>query len=189
MFIAVLLIAMLAAQAPAVEAPQARVHYVGTSCRIEFDVPSGWVVTEAKPEPAYNERCAVEVRPRDLAKRMEKDDVDRYTIRVSVPAGGSFLSAADEYFAFRKGRWITEGRQGLEDGAEVVNYGVWSGLRGSATVGCFHEGGGYAGLCDSPRAVLEDDFENVWIIEGGGWSYPAFDMILHTFKFASDRPR
>jgi hypothetical protein len=115
---------------------------------------------------------------------MSEDDVDVYTIDLTRANSGTFLDAAgDAGFDFYNGAWVTVGRHGIRGKAEVVKLDRWSGLRGSATIGCYHEHGGYAGLCDFDRLVLEDGDDNIWSMEGRPQASEAFEVILRSFKF------
>jgi hypothetical protein len=161
-------------------------HFVSNKpCTFEFDYPADWQVTPLPPDKMTH--CAVQIRPKDFAARMAKYDVDLHTVYVSVPGGGTFLNAASSSgFDFYRGHWATTGRQNIHGEATVVNGDRWSGVKGTATVGCHHEHGGYAGLCEFERAVLEDKDENIWTIEGGPQTSATFEMVLATFKFRAE---
>jgi hypothetical protein len=76
------------------------------------------------------------------------------------PQDGRFLVAADDnLFDFFKGKWVVRGRHGIASEADVVSNTRWHGLRGIGAAGCFHEAGGYAGLCERLVVVLQDDMK------------------------------
>jgi hypothetical protein len=59
-------------------------------------------------------------------------------------------------------------------------------LRGVAEAGCFHEKGGYAGLCEEHRIVAKrQSDERVVVISGGPQTESAVDAVLKTFKILS----
>jgi len=157
-------------------------HFKAVDCGYEFDYPAEWTV-ESLPPDKYTS-CAVRIRPNDFTKRIAKNDVDIYTVTVSVPGGGTFLDAASRNgFDFYKGEWVTVGRQGSRGEASVINTPEWSGLRGTADVGCHHEHGGYAGLCEFERLVVQNSAGNIWDMEGGPKTSETLKMVLSTFRF------
>ncbi len=159
-------------------------HFKSTAeCGYEFDYPAGWSA-EALPADKYT-RCAAQVRPLDFKKRMAENDVDIYTLTVSVPGGGTFLDAANRSgFDFYGGKWVTRGRLGHRGSASIFVTTQWSGVRGKADVGCHHEHGGYAGLCEFERVVVQNLDEDMWVMEGGPQTGQVFERVLATFRFA-----
>ena len=102
-----------------------------------------------------------------------------------------FLRVANEAgFDFDFGQWITRGRMGQPGYATVINTDKWSGVRGTATVGCYHTGteGGYAVLCEFERlAVREPNFlGNVLLMSGGPQTGDSFEMIFNSFELEKD---
>ena len=158
-------------------------HYPGwRGCPIEFDIAANWVAERVEPDAGRDEQCAVEVKPSDLEERLATNDIDVYTIRVSLLRPSRFLDVAQKYFTFRHGRWYIEGRSGVLDEATVIQGEPWSGLEGVATGGCSSTSGGYAGLCEVPFILMDDEKENIWMMEGGAQSSPAFDLIKKTLR-------
>lgn len=51
--------------------------------------------------------------------------------------------------------WEITGRQGMRSPATLLNINGKRALIGETGIGCFHEGGGYAGLCDMTVGVIE----------------------------------
>jgi hypothetical protein len=164
-----------------VQAGPVTTHYISQKqCGFEFDYPTDWVATPLPDDqPTW---CRVQLRPNDFAKRMAESDVDLYTLEVSRYQG-NFLAAADQSFDFVKGKWVILGRQGMHTEAEVVVTDRWNGLKGVASVGCYHDSGGYAGLCEEASLVLRDKDDNVWAMRGGPQAEDVFSMILATFQF------
>jgi hypothetical protein len=98
---------------------------------------------------------------------MKDFDVDIYTLEVGRKQGDFLVVAAEYGFDFFKGAWVTLGRFGRQTEAEVLVTERWHGLRGTIATGCYHEGGGYAGLCERSSLVLRDEDENMWAMTGG----------------------
>jgi hypothetical protein len=165
-------------------------HYVGDKqCNIEFDYPSNWQVTRLPNEKDVT--CQVQIRRKDYLERMKKngDSEDSYTLVLQV-FDLSFLWAADQSgFDFYQGEWATIGRQGMRDTATVIKTKRWSGVKGVATAGCVLskpiDGVGVV-PCNEYRAVLQDDYNDVWALSGGTDTEPAFEMILSSFKFSGN---
>ena len=168
--------------------PSLRV-YVNKKCGYSFAYPSTWRIV---PNPSDNEdESATMLRPRNYAKVMKEYDVDVYTIVISSDEGGFEQGAEDAGFSFISespdydlgpreiefvGEWVISGRQGILSPSEPLTVGTYSGLQGSSTSGCFHEHGGYAGLCDVPLAFLTNGRRYV-SVTGGAQSDP-FDIIV-----------
>jgi hypothetical protein len=51
--------------------------------------------------------------------------------------------------------WEITGRQGMRSPATLLNINGKRALIGETGIGCFNEGGGYAGLCDMTVGVFE----------------------------------
>jgi hypothetical protein len=65
-------------------------------------------------------------------------------------------------------------------------------VRGRAATRCYHEGGGYAGQCESVRAVLNNRSDLSAIIEGPPERIAVYELVLHSLKFrdfSSDREK
>jgi len=124
----------------------------------------------------------VEVIPKDIDKRLRKNDVNVYTVEISIPTETSFLRAADAAgFEFHNGKWFTRGR--TRGGATLIATDAWSGVRGTASSACYHERGGRAGLCEYSVLIVEDDEENMWTMEAAPQGEDVFNLVLKTFKF------
>jgi hypothetical protein len=72
--------------------------------------------------------------------------------------------------------------QGASTGAEVSNSNGWLILSGTAVVGCFHEKGGYAGICEEKRVVAKYQSDDR-IVVISGHDEGVVGTILKTFKF------
>jgi hypothetical protein len=122
------------------------------------------------------------LRPVDYEKRMAEFDVDVYTVTVQV-SEHSFLQVADENGFDFNGEWLVLGRQGASTGAEISKSNGRLTLTGTATIGCFHEKGGYAGLCEETRVVAKYEGDDR-IVAITGNNAGLVDTILTTFKFS-----
>jgi len=169
-----LLVAALSAQFAPVSS-----HYTSPECGFEFDYPGEWVASVASDKKP----CRVRLRPRDFAARMNDRDVDVYTLELGLEPGDFLAVAANNAFDFVRGKWVTLGRQGMHSDAEVVLTERWHGLRGASAAGCYHEAGGYAGVCEQQLIVLRDESDNIWSMTGGPQSASVFEAILATFRF------
>lgn len=167
-------------------------HYVSTTrCNYEFDYPSGWEIAQLSDQGRTT--CQVRLRPENYREQMAEENLseDAFSLYVEVYVG-SFLRAADNAgFDFYQGKWATVGRQGMRNTATVIKTGQWSGVRGTATVGCvlnhhMADGIGVV-LCSQYDAVMQDPFADVWSMEGGDYTDDAFDMVLSSFRFRGYR--
>jgi hypothetical protein len=74
--------------------------------------------------------------------------------------------------------------QGMRGEAQVRNVNGWLILRGLAEVGCFHEKGGYAGLCDQHRIVAKHQTDDqIVAITADAQAEAPIAVILKTIKF------
>jgi hypothetical protein len=176
-----IILAALAVNAQAAPPPR---HYVSPKdCEYEFDYPGDWVAEPLPDDP--NTICRVRLRPRDFAEQMKNLDVDTYTVEVARERGEFLEAAARHNFDFVKGEWVIRGRLGQPSKVDVVVTDQWSGLKGDASVGYYHEGGGYAGLGDWFSLVLEDDQGRVWGMTASAQGEDTFNKILATFRFVT----
>jgi hypothetical protein len=178
------LVALAAAVVASGGHPALAGHYksVGT-CSFEFDYPDDWSVTMT--ESSDPRECTARLRPKDFADRMEKLDVDLYTIDLVVFSDRNFLEVAMRYgFDFYKGAWVSNsGRDGMRTEASMIRIGPWYGLQVETGVGCHHEGvGGYWGICYHARAVLRDEEDRIWAMDSGPEGKDAFAQVLSTFS-------
>jgi hypothetical protein len=72
---------------------------------------------------------------------------------------------------------------GIESPATEIPSSKWAGLSGIATVGCYEGDDGYAGLCENPRAMLNNHAGTSAIINGNPQSEDQFETILRSFEF------
>ena len=160
---------------------QADVRFASQTCHVAFGHPADWEVVPDSVEP--DNPCRFLVRPRDWQQRLAANDsVDVYTILVRVVEHDVWHEVPETGFERRGARWVVLGRQGLAAPADTVSGPGWSGLRGTATVGCFREQGGYAGLCDAPSALVGTTARSMVLI-AGPQSEDVFDRILVTLRF------
>jgi hypothetical protein len=157
--------------------------YQNGQCSYSFEYADGWQIVR-NPDDLSND-CPATLRRADYERRMSENDVDVYTLNVQVSEGTFLQVAAEQGFDF-DGKWMIMGRQGSSDEAQVNNDNGWLILRGIAAVGCFHEKGGYAGLCEEHRVVAKHMSDHrVVAISGGAQTEDAINAILKTFKFVN----
>ena len=119
---------------------------------------------------------------------MAKWDVDVHTLFISPNENTTFLRAVDEAgFDFQYGEWVILGRHGAAANAKVVKTEKWSGVRGIAQVGCHHEKGGYAGICEFERLVVRDAKDRILTMDGGPQTGAAFELVFSTFDFRDEQ--
>ncbi len=152
---------------------------------MRFQIPAGWTVARIRAGRGDKKEdiCTIRVRPSNIAELIKKnDDVDLYTI-VIISTRRNFDSAAEAgYFRRKENGWIVLGRTDIESPAKEISSPKWIGLQGTATVGCYREASGYAGLCEIPRAMLNDRGTSA-IFYGSPQSETEFNSILRTFEF------
>jgi hypothetical protein len=178
------LVLVLAIFATAAPAQQPSLAFRSADCAVAFDHPSDWDVVRDTSD--HHDRSRFSVRPRDWRQRLlANDSIDVYTIAVEIVTRG-FESELSESAFRRRGRgWVVQGRLAspeLDRPAIRVTGPGWTGLRGTATQGCYREGGSYAGLCDQPTALVGTSNRSVSII-GGAQSDSAFNRLLTTLRF------
>ena len=163
--------------------------YSSRQCRMKFQIPSGWTAHPLTPDrsgDSKNAICIVRLQPRNIADLIhQNDEVDLYTIEIATVVADNFDHAAESGgFERRKDGWVVLGRTDIESPAHSIKSSRWKGLEATATVGCFHEnGGGYAGLCDAPTAVVYDGAKTSAVLDGKPQSSDQFEKILKTFEF------
>jgi hypothetical protein len=156
--------------------------YQNSQCGFSFEYPNGWQIVK---KTGYLTICTATLRPVDYERLMAEDDVDVYTLTVQVSRGGTLEEAAEENgFEFDR-KWTVLGRQGISNEAHLARVKGWMILRGTAEIGCFHEKGGYAGLCAEDRVVAKHqrDDDRVVVITALPQAGDPIDTILKTIKF------
>lgn len=161
--------------------------YTNAECGLRFEVPAGWVIKPSTTPNFPSATCSLDVQPVAIAKRKKNDDdITANWLTVAIMNAG--LEDAADQAGFEKSgqKWVAMGRQGIEDPTNRVSGEGWTGITGTATVGCFGSEG-YAGLCDNPRAVLTDRGHRSAIIDGGPQDEEAFNRVLKTFRFITQQ--
>ncbi len=158
--------------------------YYDKNCGIRFEVPEGWT---AQPDTSVDKHdiCKLHVRPNNLGELTKQNgNVDLYTIEISTTERDFDSAAILGQFERRKTEWVVLGRTGIESPAIALSSDKWLGLKGTATVGCYEvNGGAYVGLCDVPRAVLNNRKQKSAILYGSSQSSEQFECILNSFEF------
>lgn len=158
--------------------------YCDKNCGIRFEVPEGWTA-QSDTSLENHEICKLHVRPNKLGELTRQNgNVDVYTIEISTMERDFDSAAMLGQFERRKTEWVLLGRTGIESPATALSSDKWFGLKGTATVGCYEvNGGAYAGLCDVPRAVLNNRKQKSAILYGSSQSSEQFESILDSFEF------
>lgn len=156
-------------------------------CGVRFEVPDGWLVDMDKTDTG--EVCRLRVHPANLDEHIKADgNLDLYTIEVTTVRGDFQQAAKRAEFELRGNEWEILGRTGIAARAEKTSSKDWIGLKGTATMGCYEVNGGpYVGLCDMPRAMLNNRKQLSAIVQGGPQSNTQFDTILASFAFSTSR--
>lgn len=155
--------------------------FSNAQCKARFLVPSGWMVVPSDAQ----EPCTFLVRPRNFNELVkEADNVDFFTIRIEVVTGD--LRAAAEklqYFVYRDGKWaIDSGLSGTTDAATPISGHGWRGYKGETSTRCYHNGGGYSGLCDIHVAVISNS-TLASAFDGATQTEEQFGQVLRSFRF------
>jgi len=151
-----------------------------SKCGVAFSIPKNWLVVKV-PNSDGHVLCVFEIRPKNLKQLMEEYDVDIYSVYLKVRRMGFDKAVPETGFAKENGEWLARGR-GLDSGADVIRNMPWFGIRASVTTGCFHEKGGYAGLCEVPAALIGNKSisAELW---GGPQGVNEFETVLRNFRF------
>lgn len=156
-------------------------QFASQGCHVAFAYPADWEVVPDTLDP--QDRCSFSVRPHDWQQRLAANDsVDLYTISVQIRPQGVWTQVSESSFQRRGAGWVVLGRQDLEEAADTISGAGWSGLRGTATQGCYRLEGGYAGLCDQPTALVGTTSQSV-LLFGGPQSEDIFNRILTSLRF------
>jgi hypothetical protein len=173
-----LVLSVLVDTAPA-QQPEAQ--FVSPGCHVAFAHPADWEVVPDSLDPQTP--CRFSVRPHNWQQRLAANDsVDFYTILVQFHPHGVWTQVSESNFQRRDARWVVLGRQDLEAPADSITGAGWTGLRGTATQGCYRLEGAYAGLCDQPTALVGTPGWSVMLL-GGPQSEDIFNGILATLRF------
>lgn len=182
-----LLFFLAAAAGANVSAAEPSLLCTSRTCGIDFRYPSNWSVTRAEEhQPAPDDpHCILRLQPRNLKRLIaEHNDIDYYSIEISVFNEDFDIQLLRSRSYERKdGKWIVLGRMDIESPGEAITGNGWWGVRGSASVGCYAEHGGYKGLCESPRAFIGSHSKHSANIEANPLSDDVLDLILKTFRF------
>ncbi len=160
------------------------VRFQDSACRIAFRHSSDWEVVKSQDHGSEQHRCWLDVRPKNLKLPLTQDDsIDDYTIAAivdDVAFEGELQQFA--YFERANGRWFALERLDIRSPAEAITGRGWSGIKGTASVGCYPEHSGYEGLCESPRAIISNARRSLSLM-AGPQSQTQFEWILRSFEF------
>jgi hypothetical protein len=138
-----------------------------TGCGIEFERAEGWEL-DGQPVDSAG-KCVIRLDLSDRALRDSSQIQGEYALRIETfrTTFDSLTSFAG--FAQRDTGWVVLGRQGTESVAIPLMRTGLRGVQGIASVGCSKKSDSmYAGLCDSPRAVLVQGELGIFIDAGPG---------------------
>lgn len=155
--------------------------YRDVKCGVSFEYAAGWMVRKG-------DECGVIVTPENLETRLRGDDVDVWSITISVRTGKLLRTAADAGFDFVNGRWVMEGFDFMYGDAESFQKSPWWGLRGASDVREYHRTGGNAGfrrrvVIVAQSATVRTGDPRILVLEGFRQSQPVMEEILSTFRF------
>jgi len=164
------------------QAQQPEARFASPGCHVSFAYPTNWeVVPDTTTDP--RDPCSFSLRPHDWQQRAAADDsVDLYTISVQIMPHGIWAQVSESSFRRRGAGWVVLGREDQEDPADTISGPGWSGVRGTATQGCYRLEGDYAGLCDQPIALVGTSRRSM-SLSGGPQSEAAFNRILGSLRF------
>jgi hypothetical protein len=170
-------------RAASARAKPARSIYRSEKCAYQFSYPSNWTV-----EQDGADECNVSIAPADLEKRLAENDVDVWTIHLSLDPGLFLRAAMDTGFDFSEGQWEVEGFDSFNGDATIFHEAPWWGLRGTSGVRCYHHTGGNAGFCQRVAVVAQsgnvhNGDARILKLTGFRQSRQMLDLILKTFRF------
>ena len=148
------------------------IRFQDNFCRIAFRYSSDWEVVKNQDHGMEQHRCWLNVRPKNLKLPLTQDEnADDYTIAVIVDDVG-FEEELQHfaYFERANGRWFGLGRLDVRSPAEAITGRGWSGVKGTATVGCYAEHGGYEGYL---RLTARNHQQRTTVSESRGGSADA----------------
>ena len=156
-------------------------------CHADFALPSGWQIDVRES----SQECRIRLRPGNWKEELRASEIDVPDFPLEVRLSRrSFLQAAEEAgFAWRQGRWIAYGRQGMETGAVEIRGDTWVGLQASPSVGEHYKRGGYAGLGDADRVLIQAKDGRIAFIDGSGAVHVSLVNIVETFRFIEESPK
>lgn len=157
-------------------------RFASQRCHIAFRHPTTWEVVRDTMVP--DDPCAFRLRPRDWERRLvDHDSIDVFTVGLRANPVGIRTALENGPFRRQGSRWVVLGRQDLESPAASVTGPGWHGVRGTAIVGCYREGGdgAYVGLCDTPTAIVGTPRRSLEL-EAGPKAEDVFNRILATLR-------
>lgn len=158
------------------------VRFTNPACQIAFNHPADWDIVPDATDP--DTPCRFSLHPRNWRQLLTANDsVDLFTISLRVSPHDVWNLASESGFELRHGRWVVLGRDGVAAPADTTTGPGWHGVRGTASAGCYHEGGDYAGLCDNPTAVVGTATRAV-VIVAGPQAEGVFDRVLATLQLS-----
>ena len=180
----------LFAQSPAEGAakkPGRLATYKDKTCGVKFRYPKNWKVTMPPPDQEADQDkvdCQFLIRPPNFSQLMRELDVDLYSVEVELINADFKQEAERDYFKQKgNGVWVALNMGEMEGMAEEFQKGRIRGLRATVTERCYHEHGGYAGICELMRAVLNNGGNRSATFDAGPQAEYEFQIILNSFKF------
>jgi len=167
--------------------------FASAVCHVAFRFPASWTV---EPDTTYptldadlsdtataSRSCTFRIRAAAWDSLfVEADSLEGvHTIWVQVTAQAFDGVLPMTAFERRDDGWIVGGRLGLENPATSIAGRGWRGIQGYAPVGCYRLGGGYAGACETPMALVAGGSHTV-AVTGGPGTDDVFDRVLATLE-------
>lgn len=156
------------------------VGYTHPQCGYSFKHPNEWEVVSTRTE---KRKCQTTLRPKTFGKLMADYDVDLHSIKISQESESFLCAASSMGFDYFGNRWIITGGTLRPQEATTLTTNVWTSLRAVVTNRCYHENGGYAGLCDDYFLVAQDSEGRVLTITGGSQTGEVFELVFRSFSF------
>gem|GEM_PF-4361524 len=171
---------------PAVDETTQWKTYKNQQWGIEFKYPETYEVAVETNRSLGHGLFFVGLRPRgwtDTEQFKYYDESDT-PLGIWVDVMNFDEAATQAGFEKQNGNWVLLGRQGIPGEAKEITVQKWKGLSGITSIGFFQKGGGYAGLEDSGRAIINRDndlsafFDMTPLI-----SSEIFNNVVSTFEF------
>ena len=153
---------------------------------IEFKYPETYeIVTETNRSLGHG-LFFVGLRPKGWTNSWQFKSYDKSDTPLGIWVDDMNFNEAVTQAGFDKlnGNWVLLGRQGIPGEAKEITVQKWKGLLGINLVGVFQKGGGYTGLEDSGKAIINRDNDlSAFFDMTPLFSEEVFNNIVSTFKF------
>jgi hypothetical protein len=174
----------LLAWTAAAESQQPERAFTSNACHVTFRYPNDWTVVADTTRSEVP--CHILLRPTGWDSLFVLADSIEHSFEITIKIMASRFEDAwmDSPFERRDSGWVVGGRLGLENRATPIAQRGWQGVRGDAPFGCYRMGGGYAGACEWPTALVGAGGYSAYI-EGAANVSDVFERLLETLAFRS----